>query len=60
LAYHPVIWIFFALPGAFYLAVRRHDPEFRVVFGARDLLGITGLAVLFLAGMKAYLMLRGV
>jgi O-antigen ligase len=60
LAYHPVIWIFFALPGAFYLATRRHDPDFRVGFGARDLLAITGFAVLLLVGTKAYLILRGV
>ena len=60
LGYHPVVWAFLALPGAYYLAVRRHDPEFRVVFGARDLLAVTGFALLYLAGLKGYLMVRGV
>jgi O-antigen ligase len=60
LGYHPVVWLFFAFPGAYYLAVRRHDPEFRVVFGARDLLAVTGFAILYLTGMMAYLKLRGV
>ena len=42
LDYHPVVWAFMALPGAYYLAVRNHDPEFHVAFGGRDLLAITG------------------
>jgi len=60
LAYHPVVWAFMALPGAYYLTVRNHDPEFRVAFGARDLLTITGFAVLWLAAMHGYLRVRGV
>jgi hypothetical protein len=60
LGYHPIVWAFMALPGAYYLAVRNHDPEFRVVFGARDLLAITGFAVLWLLAMHGYLRIRGV
>ena len=60
LSFHPVLWAFFALSGAYYLAVRRHDPEFRVVFGARDLLAVTGFAILYLVGVVGYLKVRGV
>ena len=60
LDYHPVVWAFMALPGAYYLAVRDHDPEFRVAFGARDLMAIAGFAVLWLVVMHGYLRMRGV
>ena len=60
LAYHPILWAFFALVGAFYLAVRRHDPEFRVVFRMRDMIVVTGFAFVLLAGIKGYLLIRGV
>lgn len=60
LAYHPVIWLYFALPGAFYLAARRHDPEFHVGLGKRDLLAVVSFAVLLLIGIKTYLMVKGV
>lgn len=59
LAYHPVIWVFLALPGAFHMAVRRHDPKFRVAFGVRDLLVVTILSIVCLAGIKGYLAARG-
>jgi O-antigen ligase len=60
LGYHPVIWTYLALPSAFYLAARRHDPDFRVVFGARDLSFVSGFAILFLIGTKIYLKIRGI
>jgi hypothetical protein len=60
LAYHPVIWVYFALPGAFYLATRRHDPEFRVTFGRRDLLAVSGFSIVWLIGIKMYLVAKGV
>jgi hypothetical protein len=60
LAYHPIIWLFLALPGAYYLAVRRHDDEFRVVFGIRDLLAVVVVAILYLGAVEAYLRVRGV
>jgi hypothetical protein len=60
LGYHPVVWTFLALPGAYYLAARRHDPEFRVVFGIRDLLVVATFAILYLAGTKVYLLARGI
>jgi hypothetical protein len=60
LAYHPVVWAFMALPAAYYLAVRNHDPEFRVTVGARDLLTIAGFLVLWLVVIHGYLRVRGV
>jgi O-antigen ligase len=60
LAYHPVVWAIMALPGAYYLAARRHDPEFRVAFGRRDLLAVTGLTLSYVVGVTGYLILRGV
>jgi len=36
LGYHPVVWAFMAMPGAYYLAVRDHDPEFHVSLAARS------------------------
>lgn len=60
LGYHPVIWTYLALPSAFYLAARRHDPDFRVVFRARDLSYVSGFAILFLIGTKIYLKIRGI
>jgi hypothetical protein len=55
---HPVIWAYLALPGAYYIAVQRHDPEFRVAFGKRDLLAVAGAATLYLGFLKAYLLLH--
>lgn len=60
LSYHPVVWVYLALPGAYYLAVRTHDPDFRVTFGMRDLAAVTGAATLYLVLVKAYLVYRGV
>jgi len=48
------------MPGAYYLAVRDHDPEFHVSFGGRDLTAIMGIAVLWLAVLHGYLRVRGV
>src|SRR5262249_30856961 len=44
-AYHPVLWIFFGLVGAWCSAVRFHRPEFRVRMTARDIV-IVATAVL--------------
>jgi hypothetical protein len=60
LGYHPVVWAIMALPGAYYLAVRRHDPEFRVTFSLRDGLAVTGLTLSYVVGVTGYLTLRGV
>ncbi|HTM44852.1 MAG TPA: O-antigen ligase family protein [Polyangiaceae bacterium] len=38
--YHYVLWIYLGLCGAFYGALRRHDPTFRVTLHGRDLVAI--------------------
>ena len=60
LGYHPVVWAMMGLPGAYYLAARRHDPDFRVTFGLRDGLAVTGLTLSYVVGVTSYLTLRGV
>jgi len=60
LGYHPVVWTMLALPGAYYVATRRHDPEFRVAFGLRDVLVVMGLTLSYVMGVTGYLMLRGI
>jgi hypothetical protein len=35
-AYHPVLWIFFGLVGAWCSAIRHHRPEFKVTLTPRD------------------------
>jgi hypothetical protein len=60
LGYHPLVWAFLALPGAYYLTVRRRDPEFHVVFGVRDLLAVGALGILYLVGVQGYLLIRGI
>lgn len=47
-SYHYVLWIHMGLSGALYFAVRRHDPEYRLAFGWRDLvlIGIFDLALI--------------
>jgi O-antigen ligase len=60
LGYHPVVWAIMGLPGAYYSAVRRHDPDFRVVFGLRDGLVVAAVSVCYVAGLTVYLVVRGV
>ena len=50
-AYHYVLWIYMGLSGALYFAVRRHDPEFRVAFGWRDLLLVGAANLCLVVGM---------
>jgi O-antigen ligase len=50
--YHPVLWLFFGLTGAWYSAVRTHLPDMRISLSARDLtivaLASTAYATVFL------------
>lgn len=51
-AYKEALWIYVGLSGALYQAIRRHDPEFRVGFGLKDLgLVVASDAVLVAATM---------
>ena len=46
-AYHSVLWIFLGLVGAWYSAIKHHQPDFTVKFGWKDAGGIV-------AGCVAY------
>jgi O-antigen ligase len=43
--YHPVLWIFFGLVGAWYSAVRFHRPELEITLGPRDWVAIAVLVL---------------
>jgi O-antigen ligase len=44
-AYHPVLWLFFGLVGAWYSAVRHHRPEVEIRLGAVDLFVIVACSL---------------
>jgi hypothetical protein len=50
-AYKVVLWLYVGLSGVLYQAIKRHDPEYEVAFGLRDL----GLVALFDVALVAAL-----
>jgi O-antigen ligase len=50
-AYHAVLWIYLGLSGALYLTARRHDPDFRVRIGVKDLALVGVLDCALIVGM---------
>jgi len=59
LSYHPVIWLFFGLTGAYALAVRSHDPTWKLSLGRRDLGAVVGIAALLVIGLQVYTRVKG-
>jgi hypothetical protein len=59
LTYHPVIWLYFGMVGAYALAVRRHDPEWAPRLGRRDVGAVLAIAALFIAGLHVYVKGKG-
>lgn len=57
-AYKAVLWIHVGLSAALYHAIRRHDPGFRVGFGARDLGLVALVVVALLAGTTVFTRLK--
>ena len=55
--YHPVLWIFFGLVGAWYSCVRTHRPETRIVLSAKEIV-IVGAACLAYATVVLPLFLK--
>jgi O-antigen ligase len=53
-AYHYVLWIYIGLAGALYSAVRRHDPELEVRFGARDALIVFAIDLAIIVSVFLY------
>jgi len=60
IAYHPILWIFLGMTAALYAAVRRHAPDFRVRFGARDLALVCSLDTAFVVAVALYLRMKGI
>jgi O-antigen ligase len=59
-AWHMVFWIYIGLVGAYYSAVRTHDPEFRVRMTGTDWLILVGISTCVLTLLRVYLRLKGV
>ncbi len=58
-SWHMIFWIYMGLVGAYYSAIRTHDPEFRVRMGPMDWLAVIGLGTVVLGMLYGYLRLSG-
>jgi O-Antigen ligase len=58
--YNVILWIFLALAGSFYAAVRRHAPNWRVRFGFGDLVVVVMADAVIVVGLQLYTRLKGV
>ena len=59
-AYHPVVWIFFALVAAYYAAIQNHHPGWKVRFGWRDLMAVATFDTVLVSTMALYLRAKGI
>ncbi len=59
LAYHMLMWIVFGACGAFYLAVRRHVPEFQVRLRLKDVVALSVFSCVYVVGVFAYVRSKG-
>jgi hypothetical protein len=59
LTYHPVTWLFFGLTSAYALAVRRHDPDWKLALSWRDVRAVVGIAGFLLLGLQVYTKVKG-
>jgi O-antigen ligase len=59
-SWHNLFWIYMGLVGAYYSAIRTHDPDFRVRMGPIDLLAIVAIGTTVLSLLYFYLRLKGV
>lgn len=58
-AYHSVMWIFFAMCGAWYSAIRYHLPTFRIRMTWRDFFIVVALCAGYLAVLPLFLRYKG-
>jgi hypothetical protein len=56
---HYVFWVLMGLVGALYGAVLRHDPNFRVNFGAKDLFAVGAIDMVVVIGLHFYTRSKG-
>jgi len=52
--YKEVLWAYFGLSGAFYICVRRHDPEFEVELSSTEIAGVAVADVVLLVLLNVY------
>ncbi|MEZ4369899.1 MAG: O-antigen ligase family protein [Polyangiaceae bacterium] len=52
--YHYVLWIYIGVSGAFFAAVKRHKPDFKVTYGWKDFVGIAVGNTALLAFLLVY------
>ncbi len=57
--YHNVLWIFIGLTGAYWSAVRRHDPSFEVKVTFRDAVYCALLNVGFVVAVALFVRIKG-
>jgi len=60
LAYHMSLWIMIGLAAAIPGIMSRHDPTWEVRWSRRDTVFVVGLDVVLIAGIAAYLRVKGV
>jgi hypothetical protein len=53
-AYHYVLWVYIGLAGALYSSMKTHDPNFRVRFGAGDVLLVAAANLAILGTIYLY------
>jgi len=58
-AYHSVMWIFFAMVGAWCGAIRHHMPSFQVRMTWRDFFIVIALSLAYLGGLPLFLRYKG-
>jgi O-antigen ligase len=56
--YHQTLWIYIGLSGAFYCALKNHDPDWEVRFRWRDLLLVIAIDVMLVALLFVYTRLK--
>jgi hypothetical protein len=58
--FNTILWMFLALAGSFYAAVRRHEPGWRVRFGMRDLAVVVMADAAMVVLLMGYVRFKGV
>lgn len=59
LSYHLIVWIYFGLCGAYYSALKRHEPDFVIGFGMKDALAVLAADAGMLIGAELLLRFEG-